>query len=369
MGRRITVARKRPDRRKSMMLKGKKEAVMFSLGGCLDLPMIWYVLIGTAIFLYVLLDGFDLGVGILFPFAPTDPCRDSMMRSIAPFWDGNETWLVLGGGGLLAAFPLAYAVIMPAFYIPVILMLLGLIFRGIAFEFRFKAGRFRQVWDYSFHFGSLLAALMQGIIVGAFVQGIEVSGRSYAGGSFDWLNAYSLMTGVAVIFGYALLGATWVVMKTEGQTQQWARQSASYALGYQAFFLAIVSVSMPIMNADIRELWFSLPNFFFLLPIPMISLALLISIWRDLHAGREYRPFFLSFGLFLTGYLGIAISMWPYVVPFEITFREAAAAPSSQSLMLAGTAVLLPVILGYMGYVYYIFRGKVGRESGHEGAY
>jgi len=352
-----------------MMLKGKKEAVMFSLGGCLDLPMIWYVLIGTAIFLYVLLDGFDLGVGILFPFAPTDPCRDSMMRSIAPFWDGNETWLVLGGGGLLAAFPLAYAVIMPAFYIPVILMLLGLIFRGIAFEFRFKAGRFRQVWDYSFHFGSLLAALMQGIIVGAFVQGIEVSGRSYAGGSFDWLNAYSLMTGVAVIFGYALLGATWVVMKTDGQTQQWARQSASYALCYQALFLAIVSVSMPIMNADIRELWFSLPNFFFLLPIPMISLVFLISIWRDLHAGREYRPFFLSFGLFLTGYLGIAISMWPYVVPFEITFREAAAAPSSQSLMLAGTAVLLPVILGYMGYVYYIFRGKVGRESGHEGAY
>src|SRR6056297_2383090 len=153
---------------------------MFDLSPWLDLPLIWGVLIATAVFLYVLLDGFDLGCGILFPFAPSDKCRNKIMNSVAPFWDGNETWLVLGGGGLLAAFPLAYAVLMPAFYIPIILMLLGLIFRGIAFEFRFKAGRFRQVWDYSFHFGSLLAALMQGIIVGAFVQGIEVSGRSYA---------------------------------------------------------------------------------------------------------------------------------------------------------------------------------------------
>lgn len=342
---------------------------MFSFGGFLDLPLIWYGLIGIAIFLYVLLDGFDLGVGILFPFAPTDQCRDNMMQSIAPFWDGNETWLVLGGGGLLAAFPLAYAVIMPAFYIPVILMLLGLIFRGVAFEFRFKADRFKYVWDYSFHFGSLLAAFMQGVIVGAFVQGVAVSGRSYAGGAFDWLNAYSLVTGVAVIFGYALLGATWTVMKTEGQTQQWARESASYTLGYQAFFLAIVSISMPVMNADIRALWFSLPNLFLLLPLPLVSLALLIIIWRDLHEGSEYRPFFLSFGLFLTGYIGIAISMWPYVVPFEITFRQAAAAPESQSLLLIGTIILLPVILGYMGFVYYIFRGKVAGENGHEGAY
>jgi cytochrome d ubiquinol oxidase subunit II len=201
---------------------------MFSLEGFLDLPLIWYVLIATAVFLYVLLDGFDLGVGILFPFAPTDQCRDQMMNSVAPFWDGNETWLVLGGGGLLAAFPLAYAVIMPAFYIPVIAMLLGLIFRGVAFEFRFKAGeKTRWIWDYSFHFGSIAAAFMQGVIIGAFVQGVEVSGRSYAGGAFDWLNAYSLMTGVAVVFGYALLGATWVVMKTEEPTQGWARKTAA----------------------------------------------------------------------------------------------------------------------------------------------
>lgn len=339
---------------------------MFSFENFVDLPLIWYGLIATAIFLYVLLDGFDLGVGVLFPFAPSDQCRDRMMNSIAPFWDGNETWLVLGGGGLFAAFPLAYAVLMPALYIPVIIMLLGLIFRGVAFEFRFKAtGKSRRIWDDAFHFGSLLAAFMQGMIIGAIVQGVKVEGRSYAGGAFDWLNAYSVMTGVAVVFGYALLGATWLVMKTENETQDWARKSASYVIGYVVIFLAIVSISMPIMNAQIRTLWFSLPNFFFLLPIPAASLVLLITIWRDLHAGREYRPFLLSFGVFLTGYLGIAISMWPYLVPFEITFRKAAAAPESQSLLLIGTVIMLPLVLAYTGYCYYIFRGKASHESAY----
>jgi cytochrome d ubiquinol oxidase subunit II len=339
---------------------------MFSFESFVDLPLIWYCLIATAIFLYILLDGFDLGVGVLFPFAPTDQCRDRMMNSIAPFWDGNETWLILGGGGLFAAFPLAYAVMMPALYIPVIIMLLELIFRGVAFEFRFKAtDKSRRIWDDAFHFGSLVAAFMQGVIIGAIVQGIKVEGRSYAGGAFDWLDAYSVMTGVAVVFGYALLGGTWLVMKTDGETQLWARKSACYVIGYVAAFLAIVSISMPIMNADIRTLWFSMPNIFFLLPIPVASLVMLILIWRDLHAGKEYRPFLLSFGVFLTGYLGIAISMWPYIVPFEITFRQAAAAPESQSLLLVGTIVMLPLILAYVGYCYYIFRGKASHESAY----
>ena len=264
---------------------------MFSFEGFLDLPLIWYGLIGTALFLYVLLDGFDLGLGILFPFAPSDKCRDRMMNSIAPFWDGNETWLVLSGGGLFAAFPLAYAILMPAFYIPVILMLLGLIFRGVAFEFRFKAtGRSRRIWDYAFHFGSLAASFMQGMILGAFVRGVEVEGRSFAGGAFDWLNAYSVMTGVAVVFGYALLGATWLVMKTDGITQDWARKCASYVLGYVGLFLGIVSISMPVMNADVRALWFSLPNLFYLLPVPLLTAALFVMIWRDLHRGREVSP-------------------------------------------------------------------------------
>jgi cytochrome d ubiquinol oxidase subunit II len=339
---------------------------MFSFEGFLDLPLIWYGLIGTALFLYVLLDGFDLGLGILFPFAPSDKCRDRMMNSIAPFWDGNETWLVLGGGGLFAAFPLAYAILMPAFYIPVILMLLGLIFRGVAFEFRFKAtGRSRRIWDYAFHFGSLAASFMQGMILGAFVRGVEVEGRSFAGGAFDWLNAYSVMTGVAVVFGYALLGSTWLVMKTDGITQDWARKCASYVLGYVGLFLGIVSISMPVMNADVRSLWFSLPNIFYLLPVPLLTASLFVMIWRDLHRGREVRPFLMSIGVFLMGYVGLGISLWPWLIPFEITFRQAAAASTSQSLLLVGTAIMLPLILTYTAFCYYLFRGK----ASHEGAY
>ena len=336
---------------------------MFNLGGVLDLPMIWFALIVTAVFLYVLLDGFDLGVGILFPFAPSDECRDRMMSSIAPFWDGNETWLVLGGGGLFAAFPLAYAILMPALYIPIILMLLGLIFRGVAFEFRFKAaGRSRRLWDLSFHFGSLAATFMQGVVLGAFVQGVKVEGRSFAGGPFDWLNAFSIMVGVALVFGYALLGATWVNMKTEEKTQEWARKSALYLFGFVALFMALVSLCMPLMNKDIRALWFSMPNLLYLSPMPVLSLLLLLTLWRDLRAGREYRPFLLTLGIFLMNYIGLGISMWPYLVPFSVTFRQAAAAPESQSLMLVGTVFLLPLILAYTGYCYYIFRGKVAHE-------
>jgi cytochrome d ubiquinol oxidase subunit II len=289
-----------------------------------------------------------------------------MMNSVAPFWDGNETWLVLGGGGLFAAFPLAYAILMPALYIPVIIMLLGLIFRGVAFEFRFKAAdRSRIVWDYAFHFGSLAAGFMQGMIIGAVVQGVAVEGRRFAGGAFDWLNAYSVMTGVALVFGYALLGATWLVMKTDDITQTWARKCAAYALGYVALFLAIVSISMPLMNPEIRNLWWSLPNLFYLLPIPTASLALIVFIWRDLHVGREVRPFLFSIGLFLTAYLGLGISLWPYAIPFAVTFRQAAAAAPSQSLLLIGTFILLPIVLGYTAYCYYLFRGKASHESAY----
>jgi cytochrome d ubiquinol oxidase subunit II len=336
---------------------------MFSLEGSLDLPLIWFGLLVTALFLYVLLDGFDLGVGILFPFAPSDECRDRMMNSIAPFWDGNETWLVLSGGGLFAAFPLAYAILMPALYMPVILMLLGLIFRGVAFEFRFKAVKSRFVWNYAFHFGSIVAAFMQGMILGAFVKGVQVEGRSFAGHPFDWLNAYSFMTGVALLFGYALLGATWLVMKTDGITQDWARKCASYVLGYVGVFMGIVSISMPIMNAGVRDLWFTLPNFCYLLPVPLVTVALFIFIWRDLHKGVENRPFFLSIGVFLMGYLGLGISLWPWLVPFAVTFRQAAAAASSQSFLLVGTLVILPVILTYTAFCYYVFRGKASREG------
>ena len=342
---------------------------MFSFESFLDLPLIWYALIATAIFLYILLDGFDLGVGILFPFAPTDQCRDRMMNSVAPFWDGNETWLVLGGGGLFAAFPLAYAILMPAFYIPIILMLLGLIFRGVAFEFRFKASESsRRIWDYSFHLGSLVATFMQGMVLGTFVHGVTVDGRNFAGGPLDWLNGFSIMTGLALVTGYSLLGATWTIMKTEDETQAWARQCARYLMLFVALFMGLVSLTMPLMNSDIKELWFSLPNFYFLQPMPVLSVVFFVMLWRDLSKGeREYRPFLLTLGIFLMNYIGLGVSTWPWLVPFRVSLWDAAAAPESQSLLLVGTAVLLPIVLAYTAYCFWVFRGKASHE--HDAVY
>jgi cytochrome d ubiquinol oxidase subunit II len=338
---------------------------MFDFSTLLDLPLIWAALISTAILLYVLLDGFDLGVGILFPFAPSDKCRNRMMNSIAPFWDGNETWLVLGGGGLFAAFPLAYAILMPAFYMPIILMLLGLILRGVAFEFRFKASKGAvRLWDYVFHIGSLTAAFCQGVILGTFVQGIQVDGRNFAGGPFDWATGFSMITGIAVVFGYALLGSTWLVMKTDNHTQAWSRQVASYVLGFVCFFMGLVSICMPFMNPNIKAFWFSLPNFFWLLPIPLLTILLFIFTWKDLHKKEaEYRPFLLSMGIFLLGFIGLALSLFPWMIPFKYTLWEAAAAGPGLSLMLVGVVPLLPIILAYTGYSYYVFRGKSSHEN------
>lgn len=336
---------------------------MFDFSSVLDLPLIWAGIIATGIFLYVLLDGFDLGVGILFPFAPSDKCRDRMMNSIAPFWDGNETWLVLGGGGLFAAFPLAYSILMPAFYIPIILMLCGLILRGVAFEFRFKAERSRIIWDYVFHFGSLIASLCQGMILGAFVQGVSVEGRNFSGGSFDWLNGFSLMTGLALVTGYILLGSTWLIMKTEDLTQQWARHVAAYILGLTGFFMVIVTISFPAINTTIRQLWFQPPTVWYLACIPLISLLLYGLTWRELYRqGKDYKPFIYSMGIFLTGYAGLLISLYPWMIPWHFTFTEAASAGPSLSLLLVGVVPMLPIILGYTAWCYSIFRGKTSHE-------
>lgn len=337
---------------------------MFDFSSSIDLPLIWGIIIALAVFLYVLLDGFDLGVGIIFPFAPSDKCRDRMMNSIAPFWDGNETWLVLGGGGLLAAFPLAYSILMPAFYMPIIMMLLGLILRGVAFEFRFKASeKSRPFWDFVFHAGSLSAAFCQGIILGSFVQGVEVDGRNFSGGPFDWATGFSLMTGIAVVFGYALLGSTWLIMKTEDVTQAWSRRVSKYVLGFVAVFMVIVSMTMPFQNDQIKSFWFSVPNIFFLMPIPLLTLGLFVIVWRDLRNEKaEYRPFLASIGLFLMGYLGLGISLFPWIIPFQYTIWDAAASGPGLSLMLVGVAPLLPLILSYTAYSYYVFRGKTSHE-------
>lgn len=333
---------------------------MIDFSSWLDLPLIWGALIATAVFMYVTLDGFDLGCGILFPFAPDNPSRHIIINSIAPFWDGNETWLILGGGGLLVAFPLAYSIILPALYLPIILMLMGLIFRGVAFEFYYKANdKGQHLWSLAFHGGSLLSAFMQGIILGNFVQGFNVEGRSFAGGPLDWANGFSVVTGVAMIFAYALIGATWLVMKTEGKVQQWARRCARYVLAFVFVSMCTVSIAMPLIDATISTLWFSLPNFFYLLPIPLVSAITFLLLWRDLYQEeREVRPFLLSLGIFLLGYIGLCVSLYPWIVPFKFTLWQAAAVSTSQSIVLIGTVIMLPIILVYTAYCYYVFRGK-----------
>jgi cytochrome d ubiquinol oxidase subunit II len=329
------------------------------------LPVIWAALLGTAVAMYVILDGFDLGTGILFPFAKTERERDQMMNSIAPFWDGNETWLVLGGGGLWVAFPQAYAVIMPALYLPVIVMLLGLIFRGVAFEFRWVALTSKKYWNFAFAGGSTLAAFCQGLILAGLLEGIKVENGVFAGGSFDWATPFAVLCGLGMITGYALLGATWLVMKTDGAVAERARAQAKLLLLAVLAFMAVVSVWTPLAFERIAARWFSTPNIYFLWPVPLVTALVALMIWRWLEEGREIPPFLASIALFLLGYLGLAISTFPYLVPPVLTIWQTAAAPASQIFMLLGTVALLPIIFGYIVFVYWLFRGKVREGEGY----
>lgn len=327
----------------------------------LDLSIIWAALIATAVFLYVCMDGFDLGVGILFPAVHGRDERDVMVNSVAPVWDGNETWLILGGGGLFAVFPLAYATIFPALYMPLILMLLALVFRGVAFEMRFRveSERSRLFWDRSFSWGSYVAAFWQGVCLGALVQGIEVSGRAYAGGWWDWLTPFSVLTGLALIAGYGLLGACWLIWKTEGELQTRFRVLARW-LGFATLaFIAAVSIAMPFLQEAFRQRWFSWPAALYAAPVPLLVLALAWRFLLALNRREEIAPFLCALGLFLLSFVGLCISMWPMIVPPSITIWQAATAPASQMFLLIGTLFLLPLILAYTGYVYWLFRGKV----------
>ncbi|HXK25174.1 MAG TPA: cytochrome d ubiquinol oxidase subunit II [Myxococcota bacterium] len=331
----------------------------------LDLVPIWAVILAFGVFMYVLLDGFDLGVGMLFPFAPDDRSRDLMMSSVAPIWDGNETWLVLGGTALFAVFPLAFAIIVPAVYFPILAMLLGLIFRGVAFEFRPTVQGARKHWDRAFFGGSLVATFAQGCVLGAFVQGFPIEGRRFAGTSLDWVTPFALAVGVGLVFGYGLLGATWLVMKTEGALQEWARGKARVCLFGVLAFIAMVSVWTPFLDERIAARWFSWPNLALLAPVPAVTAGIAWWLWRSLKRSRDAAPFFGALGLFAMCYLGLAISLFPYVVPPSITLWDAAAAPQSQAFLLIGTLVLLPVILTYTGWSYWVFRGKVRGDIGY----
>jgi cytochrome bd ubiquinol oxidase subunit II len=326
------------------------------------LPLIWAALIAVAVAMYVVMDGFDLGVGILFTAAREENWRDRMMLSVAPIWDGNETWLILGGGGLLAVFHLAYAMLMPALYVPILLMLIALVFRGVAFEFRFKAERSKRLWDYSFHYGSLVATFAQGVVLGAFVQGFEISGRQFAGGTWDFLTPFSLLTGVALVLGYGLLGATWCVMKTTGDLELWARQMALRFLAGVIVAMGLVSLWVPFLGREIETRWFSWPNIAYLAPVPLVTALVAWRLYRTLQENRTYQPFFLAIALFLLGYLGLGVSLFPYIVPPKVTIWQAANTVNSQLFALVGFAIVMPLTFAYTAYAYWVFRGKVAED-------
>ncbi|MTI15845.1 cytochrome d ubiquinol oxidase subunit II [Rhodobacteraceae bacterium RKSG542] len=333
----------------------------------LDYPLIWGFLIAVAIFIYVVLDGFDLGIGILYPTTKDDEERTLMMNTVAPVWDGNETWLILGGGGLFAVFPLAYSVIMPALYMPIIMMLIGLIFRGVAFEYRFKASAERRyIWDFSFFAGSVLAALSQGIALGALIEGITVEDRAYAGGWFDWLSPFSIATGLALISGYALLGSTWLIMKLEGKPQQHFRRVARPCALILLGFIVLVSVWMPFIDPDAMKLYFTAPFIYYTVPVPVLVAALAFVIWQGINNPISHaRAFVSTLLLFLVTYIGLGISIYPDVVPHRFSIWEAAAPDSSLKFLLVGAVVLIPLILAYTAYSYWVFRGKVRSGEGY----
>ncbi len=310
-----------------------------------SLVPIWTLILGVGVFLYVALDGFDLGVGMLYNFAASCEDRNLVMNSIAPIWDGNETWLILGALGLFAAFPVAFAIIIPAVYFPVLLMLLSLIFRGLAFEFRFRDAEHRTFWDHGFAFGSALAAFSQGVILGAVIQGFAVDGRHFVGGSYDCFTPFSIVTGLGLMSGYALLGAGWLVIKTEGQLQAWARRLGRRFLIATAIAILVVSAWTPLIDAGVASRWFSWPDIAFLAPVPIVTALLVWSVWRSLSNATTYAPFFGALGLFLMSYLGIAISRWPMIVPGHFSLDQAAASQSTQAFLLIGTLFLMPVIL------------------------
>lgn len=331
------------------------------------LPVAWFGVIGFGVLMYVLLDGFVLGLGILAPFAEDEQQLDHMMNTAAPIWDGNETWLVLGGAGLLAAFPKAYALVLSALYLPVLLMLIALVFRGVAFEFRFKAQKLgKPWWGAAFALGSMFAAFAQGVILGALVEGMPLQEGKYVGGAFGWFSPFSMLTGVAVVFGYALLGSTWLILKTEGRMQLIARTLTRPLVLVVVAFMGLVSAWLPFLDSRIMARWFEGGNFWWLSPVPVAALLNALWLWRAaMREGRDAAPFILALSFFALGFAGLVLGLWPYLVPPSLTIWQAAAHPSSQIFVGVGLVFLLPAILGYTWWSYSVFRGKVAADAGY----
>jgi cytochrome d ubiquinol oxidase subunit II len=322
------------------------------------LPEIWAGLIAFAVLTYVVLDGFDLGIGILFPFFKHEDERTMAMDTIAPIWDGNETWLVLGGGGLLAVFPLAYGVVLNALYVPIIIMLLALVFRGVAFEFRGKTKNWKVLWDASFFAGSLTATLAQGAILGGLLQGPKIEGRVFAGSVWDWATPFALMTALALVAGYVMLGAAWLALKADGPTAEFARSIGRKALFATVIFIAIASLATPLLNPVYYERWFVWPGLILSGLMPVLVLASAWLYLRDINSGAGLKAYLAGIGIFVISFAGLGLSVAPYIVPHSITIRQAAAPDSSLGFLLVGASVLLPIILAYTAYAYWVFRGK-----------
>ncbi len=331
----------------------------------IDFPLIWAGLIAFAILAYVVLDGFDLGVGILFPYVKGEANRDQMMNSIAPVWDGNETWLVLGGGGLFAVFPLAYAIIVPALYVPIFTMLLALVFRGVAFEFRWKERGKSNFWDAAFAGGSTVAAFAQGVALGAIIDGIAVDGRSYAGGAMEWLSPFAIFTGLALVAGYALLGATWLIIKGDGEVYDKARGFAKRLSFVLLASIVVVSLWTPMLHDYFFERWFSMPDMLYTIPVPLLVLGCAWMLLKGLKRDHSAMPYLATVGIFVLAYIGFIISIFPYIVPGQVTLWDAAAPDESLQFLLVGSVVLIPTILAYTAYSYWVFRGKVGDSHGY----
>ncbi len=336
------------------------------------LPVVWFGIIGFGVLMYVLLVGFVLGLGILAPFARDEAQLDHMMNTAAPIWDGNETWLVLGGAGLLAAFPKAYAVVLSALYLPVLAMLLALIFRGVAFEFRFKGQGFaKRAWGAAFSAGSIVTAFMQGVILGALITGLPLHEGRYTGGALSWFSPFSMLTGAALVFGYALLGTGWLILKTEGPLHQLARAMARPLVLAMLVFMGLVSAWLPFLDSRLMARWFSDGHFLWLSPVPVLTLAAAFMLWRDAlpsaqgRKSHDARPFLWTLALFLLGFAGLVLGMWPFIVPPQLTIWDAASPPESQGFLLWGLVFLLPLILGYTAWSYSVFRGKVAADSGY----
>lgn len=330
------------------------------------LPVVWFGVIGFGVLMYVVLDGFVLGLGILAPFAESEQQLDHMMNTAAPIWDGNETWLVLGGAGLLAAFPKAYAVVLSALYLPVLLMLIALVFRGVAFEFRFKAQRSKPAWGAAFAIGSMVCAFAQGVILGALVEGMPLQDGKYMAGAFGWFSPFSMLTGIAVLFGYALLGSTWLILKTEGRMQEIARNLTRPLVLVVVAFMGLVSAWLPFLDSRIMARWFEGANFWWLAPVPLLALANAFLLWRAaMRQGRDAAPFVLTLCFFVLGFVGLVLGIWPHIVPPGLTIWDAASPPSSQGFVLVGLIILLPAILGYTYWSYSVFKGKVAADSGY----